>query len=71
MKFTKHNNANRKQNKKSIEFDDVRSSMTDDGHVFGVDYEFVNGEVVAFTRAAYLTAKDSGFSVDYLADDKQ
>ena len=70
MKFTRHNNANRNLNKRIIQFDEVRDCMADDGHVFGVDYEFVGGEVIAFTESAYLTAKDNGFPVDYLENEK-
>ena len=70
MKFTKHNNAKRNLNKLNIKFDEVRDCMADDGHVFGVDYEFVDGEVVAFTQSAYLAAKDNGFPVNYLGNEK-
>jgi hypothetical protein len=71
MKFKKHNNAKRNLNKLNIKFDEVRDCMADDGHVFGVDYEFVDGEVIAFTQPAYLTAKGNGFPVDCQADENK
>ncbi len=68
MRFTKHNNAKSNLNKRELQFDEVRGNMADEGHVFGVDYEFTTGEVVAFTQSAYLTAKNSGFPVSYNQD---